>query len=179
MEVADITPITRTAWEELYDAIDSVSGDRAARAFSRDPRTCHIFLMHGLDSTDQNEQWKAIDQSVKYMKERTVTLANIIKSENVSILKLRDAVYSSTCFSLLMRATFHEDVEVEILKKDEKFTYQNTTKEQTSKVTLQSNIVLSVSSNNLLSSAILSNQMTPEKIPLLRSSATSEMVELC
>jgi hypothetical protein len=78
-----------------------------------------------------------------------------------------------------MRATFHEDVEVEILKKDEKFTYQNTTKEQTSKVTLQSNIVLSVSSNNLLSSAILSNQMTPEKIPLLRSSATSEMVELC
>jgi hypothetical protein len=123
MEVADITPITRTAWEERYDATDSVSGDRAARAFSQDPRTRHIFLMHGLDSTDQNEQWKAIDQSVKYMKERTVTLANIIKSENVSILKLRDAVYSSTCFSLLMRATFHEDIEVEILKKDEKFTY--------------------------------------------------------
>jgi hypothetical protein len=65
MEVADITPITRTAWEERYDAIDAVSGDRAARAFSRDPRTRHIFLMHGLDSTDQNEQWKAIDQSVK------------------------------------------------------------------------------------------------------------------
>ena len=59
-----------------------------------------------------------------------------------TLINVRKAVYSSTSYSMLMKAKFTEDNEVELIEKG--FTFKNTTKEQLAKVTTQCLLVLSV-----------------------------------
>lgn len=142
MTRANLEVISRNQWDEAYNEIDTATGERAARALSRDPSIRYVYLINGLESFDIGVQAKAIDNALKYMKERVVTLASFVKAEEDCIVKLRKVVYSSTAYTLLLRANFDEDEDVQILR--EKFTFQNTTKEQLAKVSTQSLLTLSV-----------------------------------
>ena len=72
-------------------------------AESRDPHLRYIYLTNGLASNEVDQINKFIRETVKYLRERKVTLAKQIALEKLSIDKLRDAIYSSTCYSLTTR----------------------------------------------------------------------------
>ena len=67
-----LTPVSRSKWEADYDAVDGRTGQREALATSRDPSTRFLYLSTPLESPLQQEKVKAIELTVKYMKERTV-----------------------------------------------------------------------------------------------------------
>jgi hypothetical protein len=133
-----IVPISREEWDT------SCNTERAKRAISRDPHTRYLYLLQGMESSEKHDNLRSIEDTVKYMRERKVTLAAFIVEEVKLTERLQKAVYSSSCYSLLMRAKFEEDSNIIDLTEERNFTFQNTSKEQLSRVSIQSYVVLSL-----------------------------------
>jgi hypothetical protein len=79
------------------------------------------------------------------MREKLLTLLTFMTEENKIVVKLRRANYSSSCYSLLMMAKFVNDSDVVVITDEKVFTFQNTSKEQMSRVSLQCYLTLSLS----------------------------------
>ena len=135
----NLDPISRSEWDAIYSTGNS---DRDKRAFSRDPHIRYLYLLNGMESNMRRDNIRAIEDTIKYMRERKVTLSAFIIEEEKLSDKLQGAIYSSRCFTLLLKAKFEEDV---IDLTEHKFTFQNTSKEQLSRVSIQSYITLSLS----------------------------------
>ena len=149
MKRGQFIPVSKSEWEANYNAIDTATGQRPERTLSRDPSTRYLYLSAMFESPLHQEKLKAIDQSIKYMNERTVTLRKLLSDGEKTLIKLRKAVYSSTCYSMLTKAIFTEDNE-------------NTTKEQLAKVTTQCLLDLSI--------FLKLNERASEEISMLRES---------
>ena len=135
---SDTVPMSRAAWDTLH--ADECTSERSKRAFCRDPRTSHLLLMRGLESPLDEDKAKTIDNAVQYMRERTKLLMTSIAAAKLHISKLRKAFFKNEIFSLLMKAKFVEEGE----KEKEECTLQNTSKEQMSRLSVQSMMTLSV-----------------------------------
>jgi hypothetical protein len=167
-----MVPNSRSEWEKMYNSGRKDTSARAFRAISRDPHTRYLYLINGMESLERKDNIKAMEESVKYMKERRVTLGDFIKEEGKIIDILQKAVYASTCFSLLLKAKFEEDEEVEFITEDSKFTNQNTSKLQQAKVNIQCMLTLSLS-NRLTERAKQELELIRVSLELLSNSEKS------
>jgi hypothetical protein len=167
-----MVPNSRSEWEKMYNSGRKDTSARAFRAISRDPHTRYLYLINGMESLERKDNIKAMEESVKYMKERRVTLGDFIKEEGKIIDILQKAVYTSTCFSLLLKAKLEEDEEVEFITEDSKFTNQNTSKLQQAKVNIQCMLTLSLS-NRLTERAKQELELIRVSLELLSNSEKS------
>ena len=143
MASASLVPIPKLEWDALFDS--PANNCRTLRAASRDPYTRYLYFIKELESSGEAENLGAIENSIKYMKERKVTLSVFMTEEDKTVQKLRTAICTSSCYTLLLKAHFEEDGDAESNTEDTKFTLQNTSKEQLSRVATQCFLTLSLS----------------------------------
>lgn len=103
----NLDPISRSEWDAIYNTGNS---NRDNRAFSRNPHIRYLYLLNGMESNLRRDNVRAIEDTIKYMRERKVTLSAFIIEEKKLSDKLQAATYSSRCYTLLLKAKFEENV---------------------------------------------------------------------
>lgn len=140
IQKAEVVPIERVEWDQMYNIRGPDAIARAARQFSRNPVIRIPYLFQLLRDTDDS----GVKNSIAYIKERVKTLAIKITFDKKKIHEIREESFSGTCYNLLMKAKLEEDDGLVDLTNEPDFTIGNVSKEQLARVCMQSMLVSSI-----------------------------------
>ena len=120
--------------------------ERFMRRYFRDPKVIQASILKGLLSQHDSEVIDSLKSSVIYFNGRLIALKERALQYRTNLTTLRDAIFSGTTFTLLMKAKFEEDFADDSnnlidLSSDDEFTLTNVSKAQLARSSQQCQIV--------------------------------------